>query len=108
LEAPSANSDANRARLAPVYDVITTTLYPYDRAGVRVVDRTMALKLRQGDRRIERIAEGMEATLEAARHDDRIPSELREQLSNEWRESIFAYQIATVRSTSRSRVRRAR
>jgi serine/threonine-protein kinase HipA len=123
--------DAREVSLAPVYDVITTTLYPYDRAGVQVVDRTMALKLKQGDRRerhyptrdellafgrdvcgaatlaesIERIAEAMNATLHAARQDDRIPAELREQLSKEWRDSIFAYHLSAVRSAP-VRVRR--
>jgi serine/threonine-protein kinase HipA len=91
----------------------------------------MALKLKQGDRRerhyptrdellafgrdvcgaatlaesIERIAEAMNATLDAARQDDRIPAELREQLSKEWRDSIFAYHLSAVRSAP-TRVRR--
>jgi serine/threonine-protein kinase HipA len=116
--------DAREVWLAPVYDVITTTLYPYDRAGVEVIDRTMALKLKQGDRRerhyptrdellafgrdvcgvdapvdrIEPIADAMNETLDAARQDDRIPAELREQLSREWRDSIFAYHLSGGRS----------
>ena len=126
--------DAKEVRLAPVYDVITTTLYPYDRAGMAVVDRTMALKLRHGDRRerqyptrdellafgrdvcgvdapadrIARIADAMNETLDAARGDDRIAADLTEALYDEWRKSIFAYRMAVSQRAPIGRVRRSR
>ena len=109
--------DDTRVWLAPVYDVVTTTLYTYDRGGVPAVDHTMALKFRRGDRNdrhyptraelvvfgtevcgvadpadsIERMADAMEATLTTAEQDGRIPADIREQMSKAWRDSIFSY-----------------
>jgi serine/threonine-protein kinase HipA len=116
--------DGNRVWLAPVYDVITTTIYPYERGdGVRVVDRTMALKLRVGDRvrlypdrealiafgrevcgvaapaaRIEKITYAMDAVLHAADLDERIPRSMLKQLSAEWRDSISTYHLQPSRA----------
>ena len=43
--------DDQRTWLSPLYDQVTTTIYPYERpGGVESVDRTMALKLRRGGR----------------------------------------------------------
>jgi serine/threonine-protein kinase HipA len=43
--------DETRAWLSPLYDQVTTTIYPYERpGGVESIDRTMALKLRRGGR----------------------------------------------------------
>jgi serine/threonine-protein kinase HipA len=116
--------DGTRVWLSPVYDVITTTIYPYERGdGVRVVDRTMALKLRVGDRlrlypdrealmlfgqqvcglaspaaSIEKIADAMDAALHAGDLDDRIPESMLKQMSAEWRDSISMYHLQPSRS----------
>ena len=43
------------ARLAPVFDVVTTTIYKYERpGGFEDVDRTMALKWRRGRKHASR------------------------------------------------------
>lgn len=116
--------DGTRVRLSPVYDVVTTTIYPYERGGgVQVVDRTMALKLRVGDRlrlypdrealvtfgrevcgvaspaaSIERIADAMDGVLSAADRDDRLPKSMLKQLSAEWRDSISWQHLPLSRS----------
>jgi serine/threonine-protein kinase HipA len=116
--------DQALAWLSPVYDVITTTIYPYERGdGVRVVDRTMALKLRVGDRvrlypdrdalmafgrevcgvvspaaSIEKITDAMDAVLQSAGTDDRIPRSMLTLLTAEWRDSISMYQPQPSRS----------
>jgi serine/threonine-protein kinase HipA len=102
--------DAQRCWLAPLYDVVTTTLYAYERVtGERVVDRTMALKLRRGERgraypsneelmrfgrevcgveepraQLRRITEAMEETLSFARGDART-QEFVGAVHREWR-----------------------
>ncbi|MBL8909886.1 MAG: HipA domain-containing protein [Archangium sp.] len=48
--------DDDSCWLAPMFDVVTTTLYSYDRAGIAVTDRTMALKLND-DRRYPLVPE---------------------------------------------------
>ena len=109
--------DEAAAWLAPVYDVVTTTLYPYERShGVLVTDRTMALKLRRGDRGrlypdrnelaafgrdlcgvaspgevIARIAQAMLETLAHARGDERIGPATFQAASEEWQASIGTY-----------------
>ena len=105
--------DDTVCRLAPVYDVVTTTLYPYQRSsGVNVTDRTMALKLRRGSKNrlypsrdelalfgtevcrvrnvkqvIKRLVDALYTTLKAARSDARISNRLRGQLESEWSEA---------------------
>lgn len=101
--------------LAPVFDVVTTTIYPYERGGVQVTDRTMALRLRsEGDRRYplpdeliafgrehclvadpsERVAmlvSAMRATLKEAKKDDRVPRSLLKAITQEWDDSLRQY-----------------
>jgi len=100
---------AGEARLAPIYDVVTTTIYPYynQRTGEERIDRTMALKLFSGARTrdyparsdllrfgktvclvgqpeevIERIATAMSETL--ATHRFRLDNEHGARLIQEW------------------------
>jgi len=100
---------AGEAWLAPIYDVVTTTIYPHynQRTGETRVDRTMALKLFSGaktrnypsrdellrfgktvcmvsrpDQVIDRIATAMSATLVA--HRSRLQHEYGERLVAEW------------------------
>jgi serine/threonine-protein kinase HipA len=101
------------AQLAPMFDVVTTAIYEYERAsGVLDVDRTLALKLNKSNAYpttkelvdfgkvhcrvsspqavIERIAEGMSQTLVKTSQDDRISGELRQKMTQAW-EAGFAY-----------------
>ncbi len=115
--------DETTCRLAPVFDVVTTTIYPYERAnGARVTDRTLALKLRAGrDRRrraypaardlaafgreccgvaepralVEPLFEAMVECLDAARRDERIPRALVKQLRPEWEDSLRVWRPRT-------------
>lgn len=103
--------------LAPVYDVLTTTIYPYERSnGTLVTDRTMALKLLRGgnDRNyptresleafgrdvcflrdpgtvIERIRATMADVMAQHKTDERLPEPMRSQLMTEWSDSIAWY-----------------
>lgn len=109
--------DRNTTWLAPVYDVATTTIYPYERSnGVRVTDRTMALKLRVGDSKksyplreallafgeqvcfvrhpaevLDRIRDAMAKVLSNHLHDERMPAEMLGPLAKEWQSSIEWY-----------------
>lgn len=104
--------------LAPMFDVVTTSIYTYAQSpgGPLLEDRTLALKLYAGKhqtkaypttqelldfgRRIcgvaqpghvlERIAQAMKQTMEAARTDPRIPKHLLAQMTPAW-ESGCAY-----------------
>ena len=99
-------------RLAPMFDVVTTSVYRYARypGGPELEDRTLALKLFAGrhgrkayptpeelhdfGRRIcgvsqpaavtAAIAEGMRATLAEAHGDDRVPRDLLARLTAAW------------------------
>jgi serine/threonine-protein kinase HipA len=100
---------ATEARLAPIYDVVTTTIYPHynQRTGETRVDRTLALKLFSGaksrnypsrdellrfgkticmvsrpEQIIDRIATAMSETLAA--HRSRLNHEYGERLIAEW------------------------
>lgn len=100
---------AGEARLAPIYDVVTTTIYPHynQRTGEMRVDRTMALKLFSGAKTrqyparedllrfgrtvclvhrpeevIERIATAMSETLAA--HPSRLDHDYGKRLIEEW------------------------
>lgn len=103
-------------RLAPMFDVVTTAIYRYRRygGGPELEDRTMALKLFAGKgqtraypsteqllefgRRIcgvskpgfvvQRIAEGMSASLQAARTDARVPQDLRASIGDFWEQGM--------------------
>lgn len=107
---------ASDIRLAPLFDVVTTAIYTYTQypGGPELADRTLALKLFAGrhhskadptreelidfGRRIcgvsqpaqtmQRIAEAMRATLEAARGDQRVPAELLRKLGPVWEEGL--------------------
>lgn len=93
-------------RLAPIYDVVTTTAYPLynTRTGVEYTDRTMALKMRK-DRRypmpkelhdfaqehclvrdpariVERISQGMSESL--AENGSRLPADMLRTIQREW------------------------
>ena len=102
--------------LAPMFDVVTTSIYSYAQypGGPQLEDRTLALKLFAGrhqsraypttdelidfGRRIcgvsqpakvlQAIAEAMHATLEDARGDGRVPPELRAQLQSAWAQGM--------------------
>lgn len=100
------------ARLAPMFDVVTTSIYEYTRfaGGPPMEDHTMALKLFKGRHQtktypetaelvtfarqvchvrdpaavFERIAEGMRQALSAAASDDRIPKNMLEKMRRKW------------------------
>ncbi len=109
-------------RLAPVYDVVTTTVYPHynQRTGAERVDRTLALKLFSGakarhypsradllrfgkticlvskpDEVIDRIASAMSAALAA--NQGRLEGEYAARLKVEWDQSRLALAPAHVR-----------
>jgi serine/threonine-protein kinase HipA len=98
-------------RLAPMFDVLTTSIYKYTRFGTgeEIEDRTMALKLRKGDRTrtyplpkelldfgrracgvdrprefILKAVDAMAATLSFIRHDERMPKDLVPKLEDAW------------------------
>jgi serine/threonine-protein kinase HipA len=98
-------------RLSPMFDIVTTTIYTYERPGGALdVDRTMALKLRRGKHgsraypardeliafgreicRVHRpaqviaeVAQGMSQSLAEARRDARIPKPLVERMAAQW------------------------
>jgi serine/threonine-protein kinase HipA len=98
-------------RLAPMFDVLTTSIYKYTRFGTgeEIEDRTMALKLRKGDKTrtyplakelldfgrracgvdrpqefILKAADAMAATLSFIRHDERMPKDLAPKLEDAW------------------------
>lgn len=103
--------------LAPVFDVVTTTIYAYERAsGVKVTDRTMALRLRRGEQsrgyplpeallrfgvevcgvsaprpRVERLLDALSDVLAEARKDDRLPRALVQAVAREWNDSARAW-----------------
>lgn len=104
------------ARLAPMFDVVTTAIYRYRRfdGGPELEDRTLALKLFAGKdetrayptparlldfgRRVcgvaqpaqvlQRIATALRETLAAARTDERIPRELLTSMAKAWEPGI--------------------
>lgn len=103
--------DERDVRLAPLYDVVTTTVYTYERpGGFEDIDRTLALKWRHGRHSsraypttdalvrfgrevcgvaqprqvIERIADAMAETLAEARGDGRITAGLLEKIGPQW------------------------
>lgn len=106
---------AGEARLAPVFDVVTTTIYPYynRRTGAELVDRTTALKLFSGAKArhypsredllrfgravclvshpeeiINRIATAMTETL--GEHASRLTCEYGKRLAIEWNEGCLS------------------
>ncbi|HQR56486.1 MAG TPA: type II toxin-antitoxin system HipA family toxin [Burkholderiaceae bacterium] len=109
--------DDERVWLAPVFDVVTTTIYPYERSGgIRVTDRTMALKLRRGKGSkdypmleelvsfgndvcrhpdaasvVERVRGAMNQVLRAHLRDERLPESMLRLLRVEWETSMDWY-----------------
>jgi len=107
----SSNDDL---RLAPMFDVVSTSIYKYQRydGGPELEDHTMALKLFAGSkvypspselldfgRRVcsvsnpravvQRIAQGMAQTLSTSRNDHRISANLHEQMSLAWEPGLI-------------------
>lgn len=116
-------SGVNDVRLAPMFDVVTTSIYKYQRydGGPELEDYTMALKLFAGPKGskvypspadllefgrrvcgvanpkavIERIAQGMAQTLTQRRNDPRISKQLHGQMSSAWEPGlVLAQEIA--------------
>ena len=106
-------TSSSDAHLSPMFDVVTTSIYQYERypGGPRVEDNTMALKLFRGKRSktkiyplpdeliqfgvqvcgvtrprevLQRIAEALLETLQKYRTDTRIPNGLIAQMSTAW------------------------
>jgi len=105
-------SDIDDLRLAPMFDVVSTAIYKYQRydGGPELEDQTMALKLFAGPKGakvypspsdlldfgrrvcgvsdpravVERIAQGMSQTLTICRNDHRISADLHAQMSAVW------------------------
>ena len=102
--------------LAPLFDVVTTSIYTYTQypGGPELTDRTLALKLFSGKhhskayptrdelldfgrrvcgvsqpaRTLQAIAEGMRATLHDAKGDQRIPAALLAKMRPVWEEGM--------------------
>jgi len=116
----SSNDDLH---LAPMFDVVSTSIYKYQRydGGPELEDHTMALKLFAGSKGskvypspaelldfgrrvcgvsnpkavVERIAQGMAQTISSCRNDHRISANLHEQMSSAWESGlILAKEIA--------------
>jgi serine/threonine-protein kinase HipA len=116
-------SGVDDVRLAPMFDVVTTSIYKYQRydGGPELEDYTMALKLFAGPKGskvypspadllefgrrvcgvsnpkavIERIAQGMAQTLTQRRNDPRISKQLHGQMSSAWEPGlVLAQEIA--------------
>jgi serine/threonine-protein kinase HipA len=113
-------SGVDDVRLAPMFDVVTTAIYTYQRyeGGPALEDHTMALKLFAGakgskvypsprelldfGRRIcgvadpsaviERIAQGMVQALSRCRNDRRISTPLHDQMRTAWEPSLVLAQ----------------
>ena len=103
---------ASQVWLAPMFDVVTTSIYKYTRypGGPELEDRTLALKLFAGKhgsraypttqelldfgrrvcgvsqptRVLQAIAQGMSQTLAAAENDERVPAPLLLQMRSAW------------------------
>lgn len=116
-------SGVDDVRLAPMFDVVTTSIYKYQRydGGPELEDHTMALKLFAGSKGskvypspadllgfgrrvcgvsdpravIERIAQGMAQALSKCRNDHRISAQLHDQMSSAWEPGlVLAQEIA--------------
>lgn len=105
-------SSENDARLAPMFDVVTTSIYKYSRydGGEDLEDRTMALKLFSGkhvskaypttdellsfgrnvcgvsrpEQALARIGDAMASVLHRFRGDERIPANLLRDIGEAW------------------------
>ena len=108
---------ADDVHLSPLFDVVTTRIYRYQRSpgGPELEDHTMALRLfsgasqrsrvyplpddllrfgrsvclvRKPEEVLTRIAQGMADTLQDARSDDRIPAGLLQKMQEVWRSGM--------------------
>jgi len=102
-------------RLSPLYDVVTTTIYKFERpGGFEDIDRTMALKLKKGrqgsrsyptrkellefgrsicgvvapEKTLQRISDAMSRVLQDAKQDSRIDPSLYTNMVKEWAHGI--------------------
>lgn len=110
-------SNQDDLRLAPMFDVVSTSIYKYQRydGGPELEDHTMALKLFAGSKGskvyptpaelldfgrrvcgvsnpravVERIAQGMAKTLSICRNDHRISADLHQQISSAWESGLM-------------------
>lgn len=110
---------AQEVWLAPMFDVVTTSIYKYTQypGGPALEDRTMALKLFAGRGRnktyptkaeliefghrvcgvakpqvvLSRIAQAMHETLQSAATDDRVPKDLLAQMKSAWLPGLANY-----------------
>lgn len=116
-------SGVDDVRLAPLFDVVSTSIYKYQRydGGPELEDHTMALKLFAGSKGskvypspvelldfgrrvcgvsaprvvIERIAQGMVQTLNQCRNDHRISAQLHAQMCHAWEPGlVLAQEVA--------------
>ena len=98
-------------RLSPLYDVVTTTIYKFERpGGFEDIDRTMALKLKKGrqgsrsyptrkellefgrsvcgvvapEKTLQSISDAMSQVLQEAKQDSRIDPSLYTNMAKEW------------------------
>jgi serine/threonine-protein kinase HipA len=98
-------------RLSPLYDVVTTTIYKFERpGGFEDIDRTMALKLKKGrhgsrsyptrkellefgravcgvvapEKTLQRISDAMSQVLQDSKQDSRIDPSLFTNMAKEW------------------------
>ena len=98
-------------RLSPLYDVVTTTIYKFERpGGFEDIDRTMALKLQKGrygsrsyptrkellefgrsvcgviapEKTLQRISDAMSQVLQDSKQDSRIDPSLYTNMAKEW------------------------
>ena len=109
--------DAAQVWLAPMFDVVTTTIYTYTKypGGPELQDNTLALKVFAGKgqtkayptidalhdfgrrvcgvsqpaQTVKAIAEGMRKTLEDTKGDDRVPAPLRVQMAAAWEAGLM-------------------
>lgn len=117
---------ADNVRLAPMFDVVSTRIYRYQRSpgGPELEDNTLALRLRSGSKHrsrgypsaqdlarfgrdvcgvrdpgevFARIADSLQVTLAAARTDERIPEELIQRLWPVWEAGIAFADTGTAR-----------
>lgn len=125
-------TNENDIRLAPMFDVLTTSIYKYTRFGTgeEIEDHTMALKLRRGDKArtyplakdliefgrdvcgvdrpqdfIARAATAMASTLNTASRDERIPKGLLPQLAQAWEHGFVLAEDVARQSRLRARDR---
>lgn len=124
-------SSPEHIRLAPMFDVLTTSIYRYTRygTGVELEDKTMALKLRRKDSTktypvaqelidfgryvcgverphvfLERAADAMSETLTQMKSDERISADLLARIADAWQSGFaLAKEIGSMARPARPR-----